>query len=110
MLIPQREWQVVGLQPRSCTWCVVACPHSERNFDGKILKKRVSKTQSSKKPVYYKLIIDNYEINNTIHKEWRKVNDLNDVLTNMTVGGILDSLQDVESSEINQQTKDHLVI
>ena len=88
---------------------VVACPHPEHNFNGKILLKRVSKKVKSKQNQFYKNISDNFEINKSIHKEWR---DLNDFETNpdISVGEYLDMLELVGDWEIDDDTREHLRI
>ena len=88
---------------------VVACPHPDQNFNGKILMQRVSKTIKSKQNQFYKNISDNFEINKSIHKEWRGLHDF-EANPDISVGEFLDKLQQVDEWEIDDDTRSHLRI
>jgi hypothetical protein len=82
---------------------VVACPHPEYDFDGKIYLKRVSETVQAKKAVYYTNIVDQYEVNMLLHKTWRTLH-LRALIPNMTVGELLDSFLAVLMSSASMKT------
>jgi hypothetical protein len=88
---------------------VVACPHPEYDFDGKIYLKRVSETVVAKKAVYYTNIVDEYEANGLMHKSWRTLH-LPAVIPNMTVGELLDSFLAIDEFGVDEDTRERLVL
>lgn len=89
---------------------VMACPHPDRNFDGKVLMLRVSQTKIAQKKTYFKLIVDDYTVNKEINANWRDLHDLELVPDDFTVAGWLDSIEEVEEWGIDERTRSHLVI
>ena len=88
---------------------VVASPHKDRDMDGKILLKRVSKKRVCKKTTYCKHIVVNCFINKEMHAKWRDIHDFV-ADPDVAVDAVLDKIQADSEWEIDQPTRDHLVL
>jgi hypothetical protein len=88
---------------------VVACPHPEHDFDGKIYLKRVSETVEAKKSVYFKQIVDEYEANTLLHKSWRGLH-LPAIMENMKVFELLNSLIEFDEFCLDEDIREALVL
>ena len=86
---------------------VIACPHPDRDFDGKILMKRVSELKTAQRTTHYKNIVDNFEVNRSIHAGWRSLCRGDESLD---AGEALDKIQMTPAWEIDEQTREHLVL
>jgi hypothetical protein len=88
---------------------VVACPHPEHDFDGKIYLRQASETVQAKKAIYYKNVVDFHEVNDLIHRTWRTLH-LQALIPSMMVGELLDSSLAIYEFGIDEDTRETLVL
>ena len=74
---------------------VIAPPDESRNFDGKILMKRVCEQYVTTKNSYNLHVASQYELNYELKRnEWRNLFDVDDDLSDMLVHEVLDMIRD----------------